>query len=167
MPPAPSDFNWPTFILAAVGAVSGLFSAAWNVVPFIWAGAKIRVTVTGVFEVPTGPVFEVNAYNKRRGPIEIRNWGVRTYHGSSGKDYTTVVLTQRGESDQLPKTVQGGHGATWRVYARDLVVFEKNRDQVVKVMGTVELGNGKQKKSKPLVLPVGALQQVPRVVADE
>jgi hypothetical protein len=165
----PSDFNLPTFIVAAVGAVSGLFSATWNVVPYISSGAKIRVTIHYVFDVPRGPVFEVNAYNRRRGPVEIRQWGVRTYHLGSSREYTTVLLpaTELESSDELPKTIQGKHGATWRVLARDLVVFEHNREHAVRVRGVVELGNGKESRSKLLKLPATSLHQVPRIVDDE
>ncbi len=166
--PQPSDFNFPTFIVAAVGAVSGLFAAGWAVIPYVSAGAKIKVTIHYIFEVATGPIFEVNAYNKRRGSIEVRDWGVRTYHPGSSKEYTTVLLSATADrSDELPKTVQGGHGASWRVLVRKLVVFEANRVQEVKVAGIVKLGNGKEKRSKPLKLPAGALHQVPTVVQDE
>ena len=51
--------------------------------------------------------------------------------------------------------------------ARDLVVFEHNREHAVRVRGVVELGNGKESRSKLLKLPATSLHQVPRIVDDE
>jgi hypothetical protein len=166
--PPPSNFNLPTFVVAAVGAATGLFSAGWNVVPYVSSGAKIRVTIHYIYDMRAGPVFEVTAYNKRRGPVEIRNWGVRTYHEGSRKHYTTVLMSGTLESgfDSEARTIQGLHGAAWRIEAPKLTVFDVNRRSGVKVKGLVNLGNGKVRKSKSLKLEAGSLHQAPRVVED-
>jgi hypothetical protein len=165
--PPPSTFNLPTFVVAAVGAVSGLATAAWNVVPYVSAGAKISVKVEYIFVgTKTGlePSFEVKASNKRRGSVEIRKWGIATYGPTSGRYPSKVYLTaDTDDSDEVPKTIQGGHGAAWTVYARNTLAFEWNRRNKIKVKGIVELGNDKPKKSKPLRLQPGALHEVPRV----
>lgn len=168
--PAPpsSTFNLPTFILALVGAASGVLSTAWNVVPYVSAGAKISVKIEYIFQqTNTGlePVFEVKASNKRRGSVEIRQWGIATYESVSARRYSTIVYlrTDTDNSDEIPKTVQGKHGAAWIAYAKKTSVYEQNRHSQVKVRGIAELGSGKLKKSKPLKLPPGALHEVPRI----
>jgi hypothetical protein len=167
MPSAqPSDFNLPTFIVATVGAVTGLFSAVWVVVPHVSAGAKIRVTLKYVFEIARGPVFDVTAYNRRRGSVEIMDWGIGG--GPRGRDGLVLLGNSTpSEGDGPRKTVQGLHSASWRVLARHMVVFEENRDRAVSIRAVVELGNGKQVWSKPLKLPAGSLHQAPLVVLDE
>ena len=47
--PPPSTFNLPTFVVAAVGAFSGLVSAAWLVVSHILTGAKISLRIEYIF----------------------------------------------------------------------------------------------------------------------
>jgi hypothetical protein len=158
--PPPSTFNLPTFTVAAIGAATGLFSVAWNAVPHVWAGAKIRVKVHYVLHVPQGPVFEVHAYNKRRGPVEIRNWGVSYRRPSEA--FSTVMLagsTLAEHYDTVPKTVDGCNSATWGVLARELVAFEMNAKHPVTVLGVVELATGKERTSRPLRLPAGLLHQ--------
>jgi hypothetical protein len=163
----PSTFNLPTFVVAAVGAFSGLVSAAWLVVSHMLAGAKISVRIEYIFVVTESrwePAFEVIANNKRRGSIEIRRWGIATYGPTSGRHPSVVYLAADTDtSDEVAKTVQGYHGAAWTVYARKTLAFGSNKDNNVKVRGIVELGNGKRKKSKPLRLPSGALHEVPSV----
>jgi hypothetical protein len=165
--PPPSTFNLPTFVVAAVGAASGLASAAWNVVPYVSSGAKISVRIEYIFvttETGLEPAFEVIANNKRRGSIEIRHWGIATYRPTSGRHPSVVYLTADTDtSDEVPKTVQGKHGAAWTVYARKTLAFAWNKDDKVKVKGIVELGNGNPKKSKSLRLQPGVLHEVPRV----
>jgi hypothetical protein len=165
--PPPSTFNLPTFVVAAVGAVSGLAAAAWNVVPYVSAGAKISVRIEYVFvgtETGLEPAFEVKANNKRRGSVEIRQWGIATYGPASGRHPSIVYLTaDTDNSDEAPKTIQGKHSAAWTVYARRTLAFSWNRHGKIKVKGIVELGDGKPKKSKPLRLQSGALHEVPHV----
>lgn len=164
--PSPSSFNLPTFIIAAVGAVTGLFSAVWVVVPYVAAGAKIRVTIKYVFEISRGPVFDVAAYNRRRGSVEITDWGIGT--GKRGRDGLVFLGNSTdSEGDGPRKTVQGLHSGSWRVLAREVGVFEINRDQAVSIRAVVELGNGKQVWSRPLKLPAGSLHQAPTLVPDE
>jgi hypothetical protein len=164
--PPPSNFNLPTFIVAAVGAVTGLFSAVWVVVPHVSAGAKIRVTIKYVFVIPKGPMFDVTAYNRRRGSVEIMDWGIGA--GPRGRD-SLVFLGNSAESegDGPRKTVLGLHSGSWSVLARDLDHFEINRDQAVSIQAVVELGNGKQVWSKPLKLSAGSVHQAPLIVLDE
>lgn len=165
--PQPSDFNWLTFVVAAVGAITGVFSAGWAVVPYVSAGAKVRVTIKYVFEVPRGPVLDVGAYNRRRGAVEILDWGLASL-GRRGKDGLMFIgHSTRSEGDSARMTLAGLHSASWRVLARDLEVFERNRSQAVKIRAAVELYNEKQIWSKPLRLPAGSLHQIPRIVDGE
>jgi hypothetical protein len=160
-----SDINWPTFTVATVGAVTGVFSAVWSVVPYVSAGAKIQVTIKYVWVVGKGPVFEVDAFNRRRGAVEIRNWGILPGPPRKGGGvFLGNAIDSDGDGPR--KTVQGLHSATWRVLARDLVVYELNADHSVEVRGVVDLGNGKSKASKPLKLPAGSLHQAPSVIDD-
>jgi hypothetical protein len=170
--PAPplSTFNLPTFIVAAVGAATGVASAAWNVVPYVSGGAKIAVKVSYWFvttETGIEPALEVQANNRRRGSIEIRRWGIATYGPDSGPRNPSVVFLKADtdDSDEVPKTVQGKHGATWTIYARNTQAFSLNRDHKIKVKGILELGNGKTKKSRALRLRSGALHDVPRIAS--
>lgn len=172
MSSAPSGFDWLTFAVAAVGAVTGIFAAAWNVVQYISSGAKIYVTASYIYDIANGPVLEVNAYNKRRGPIEVRRWGVRTYQPKPsrirtyGFQHATTVYLSSGlkRSDEVSKTIQGGHGATWAVQFKELNGFDGNKENWVKFRAIVLLGNGDKKKSRPLRIPPGSLHQVPRLV---
>lgn len=110
------------------------------------------------------PAFEVKASNKRRGSIEIRHWGIATYGPTSGRHPSVVYLTaDTDDSDKVPITVQGKHGAAWTVYARKTLAFDWNRNNMIKVRGIVELGNGKRKKSKQLRLQSRALHEVPHI----
>jgi hypothetical protein len=164
--PPPSTFNLPIFTVAAIGAATGLFSLAWNVVPRIYSGAKIRVKIHYVLHVPQGPVFEVHAYNKRRGPVEIQNWGVSYCRPS--EPFSTVMLAGSAIAehyDGVPTIIDGGHSATWGVLARELVAFEMNEKHLVTVRGVVELATGKERTSRPLRLPAGLLHQT--LPADE
>jgi hypothetical protein len=167
--PVPSNFNLPTFTVAAIGAATGLFSVIWNVVPHVSSGAKVLVKIHYVLHGPDGPFFEVHAYNRRRAPVEIRNCGIA--QAASSKDLGTVMLAGAAaisdSPDKLPKTVDGGHVATWGVSASELGVFELNDKHHVEVRGVVELGNGKERRSRPLKLPVGALNQRPTVAPDD
>ena len=167
--PTPSTFNLPTFVVAAVGAASGLAAVAWNVVPYVSAGAKISVRIEYIFvgtKASMEPAFEVKANNKRRGSIEIRQWGIATYGPTSGRHPSIAYLkADTDDSDEAPKTVPGKHGAAWTVYARSTLAFAWNRNNKIMVKGIVELGNGKRKASKPLRLPSGALHEVPRIEA--
>lgn len=163
---APSNFNLPTFIVAAVGAVTGLFSAIWVVVPYLAAGAKIRVTIRNVFVVPKGPTLYVTAYNKRRGSVEITDWGIGA--GPRGRDGLVFFgNATESEGDGPRKTVLGLHSGSWSVLVRDLDDFDVDRDQAVSIQAVVELGNGKQVWSKPLTLSAGSLPEVPTIVLDE
>jgi hypothetical protein len=158
--PLPSTFNLPTFTVAAIGAATGLFSVAWQVIPRVSAGAKIRVKIHYVLHVPQGPVFEVHAYNNGRGPVEIRNWGVS--YSRPSEAVSTVMLAGSALAehyDGAPKTVTGGRSATWGVLARELVAFEMNSKHPVTVRGVVELATGKERTSRPLRLPAGLLHQ--------
>lgn len=161
--PPPSTFNLPTFIVAAVGAAG----TVWNVVPYISAGARISLKIEYIFvqtKTELEPSFEVKASNRRRGSIEIRQWGIATYGPNSRRHPSIVYLTaDTDSSDENRKTVQGKHGAAWTVYARNTLAFAWNRDNKIKVRGIVELGDGKTKMSKPLRLPARALHEVPRV----
>src|ERR1035441_2065615 len=145
--PPPSTFNLPTFVVAAVGAASGLASAAWNVVPYVSAGAKISVRIEYIFvttERGLEPAFEVIANNKRRGSIEVRNWGIATYGPTSRRRPSVVYLTaDTVTSDEVPKTVQGKHGAAWTVFARKTLAFAWNENGKVRVKGIVELEIGR------------------------
>jgi hypothetical protein len=156
----PSTFNLPTFTVAAIGAATGLFSVAWNLVPRISSGAKIRVKIHYVLHVPQGPVFEVHAYNKRRAPVEVRNWGVS--YSRPAEAASTVMLAGSALAehyDGVPMAIDGGHSATWGVLARELVAFEMNERHPVTVKGVVELATGKERASRPLRLPAGLLHQ--------
>jgi hypothetical protein len=158
--PPPSTFNLPTFTVAAIGAVTGLFSVAWNVVPSISSRAKVRVKIHYVLHVPQGPVFEVHAYNRQWGPVEIRNWGVDYCRPSEA--FSTVMLAGSALTehyDEVPKTIDGGHSAIWGVLARELVAFEMNERHPVTVRGVVELATGKERTSALLKLQPGALHQ--------
>jgi hypothetical protein len=167
--PPPSTFNLPTFVVAAVGAVSGLAAAAWNVVPYVSAGAKISVKIEYILvatETGVERAFEVKANNKRRGSVEIRQWGIATYGPASGRYPSVVYLTaDTDNSDKVPITILGKHGAAWTVYARKTPAFKWNRKNKIKVKGIVELGDGKRTKSKPLLLQSGALYEGLRVEA--
>jgi hypothetical protein len=158
--PTPSTFNLPTFTVAAIGAATGLVSVAWNVIPRISSGAKIRVKIHYVLHVPQGPVFEVHAYNKRRAPVEVRNWGVS--YSRPAEAASTVMLAGLALAehyDGVPKTIDGGRSATWGVLARELVAFEMNEKHPVTVKGVVELATGKERASRSLRLPAGLLHQ--------
>lgn len=158
--PPPSTFNLPIFIVAAIGAATGLISVAWNALPYVSAGAKVRVKIHYVLHVPQGPVFEVHAYNKRRGPVEIRNWGVS--YSRPSEAFSTVLLAGSALAqhyDGVPNTIDGGRSATWGVLARELVAFEMNEKHPVTVKGVVELATGKERTSRPLRLPAGLLHQ--------
>jgi hypothetical protein len=158
--PTPSTFNLPTFTVAAVGAVTGLFSVGWNVLPYISPGARVRVKIHFVLHLPQGPVFEVHAYNKRRGPVDIRNWGVSYCRPSEA--FSTVMLAGSALAehyDGVPKTIDGGRSATWGVLARELVAYEMNEKYPVTVRGVVELRTGRERTSPPLKLRPGALHQ--------
>ncbi len=158
--PPPSTFNLPTFTVAAIGAATGLFSVAWNLIPRISSGARIRVKIHYVFHVPKGPIFEVHAYNKRRGPVEIRNWGVS--YNRPGEAVGTVMLAGSALADHydnVPETIKGCDSATWAVLARELVAFEMNEKHLVTVRGVVELATGRERTSRPLRLPAGLLHQ--------
>lgn len=158
--PLPSTFNLPTFTVAAIGAATGLISIGWNLVPRISSGAKIRVKIHYVLHMPKGPIFEVHAYNKRSGPVEIRNWGV-SYH-RPGEAVGTVMLAGSALADHydnVPDTIKGCDSATWAVLARELVAFEMNAKHPLIVRGVVELGSGKERTSRPLRLPAGLLHQ--------
>jgi hypothetical protein len=158
--PPPSTFNLPTFTVAAIGAATGLFSVGWNLLPYVWPGAKIRVKIHYVLHVPQGPVLEVHAYNKRRGPVEIRNWGVS--YSRPSEAFSTVMLAGSALAehyDSVPKTIDGCHSATWGVLARELVAFEMNEKYRVTVKGVVELATGKERTSPALKLQPGSLQQ--------
>ncbi len=158
--PPPSTFNLPTFVVAAVAAATGLVSVAWQVVPRIATGAKIRVKIHYVLHVPQGPVFEVHAYNTGRAPAEIRNWGVS--YSRPAASVSTVMLAGSALTehyDGVPTAVAGGHSATWGVLARELVAFEMNEKHPVTVRGVVELVTGKERMSRPLTLPAGLLHQ--------
>jgi hypothetical protein len=159
-PPPPSTFNLPTFTVAAIGAATGLFSVAWNAVPYVSSGAKIRVKIHYVLRLPQGPVFEVHAYNKRRGPVEIRNWGVS--YSRPSEAFSTVMLAGSALAehyDGVPKTIDGCRSATWGVLARELVAFEMNEKYPVTVRGVVELATGKERTSPLLKLQPGSLHQ--------
>jgi hypothetical protein len=166
-----SELNLLTFIVAAVGAFTGVASLAWNVVPYISSGAKIRVELSYIGEIQkeggVRRVFEISAYNKRRGPIQIRQCGIQMYPSGSRKPYTTFFAQQRDSDDEIPKTVQGGHGARWRIYANELSVYEENKLRKVKLGAIVQLGNGKDKKSRPLRLAQGALHAGFTLVPDD
>jgi hypothetical protein len=158
--PPPSTFNLPTFTVAAIGAATGLFSVAWNAVPYVSSGAKIRVKIHYVLHVPQGPVFEVHAYNKRRGRVEIRNWGVS--YSRPSEAFSTVMLAGSAPAehyDSVPKTIDGCQSATWGILARELVAFEMNSRHPVTIRGVVELATGKERTSRPLRLPAGLLHQ--------
>jgi hypothetical protein len=161
--PVTSNFNLPTFIVAAVGAATGLFSAGWNVVPYISSGAKIHVAIGLVYDVSANPHFEVNAYNKRRGPVGIADWGIRTHDEASGRKYPTMWWTTAVPGSSGIMTIQGQHSARWLVEARDVTAFEINERCEVRVWGVVKLGNGKEGKSRSLKLQAGALHRVPGV----
>jgi hypothetical protein len=159
-PPPPSTFNLPIFIVAAVGAATGLVSVAWNVIPRISSGAKIRVKIHYVLHVPQGPVFEVHAYNMRRGPVEIRNWGVS--YNRPGEAAGTVMLAGPALADHydtVPNTINGCDSASWAVLARELVAFEMNEKHPLTVRGVVELATGRERTSRPIRLPAGLLHQ--------
>jgi hypothetical protein len=158
--PPPSTFNLPTFTVAAIGAATGLFSVAWTLVPYLSPAAKVRVKIHYVLHLPQGPVFEVHAYNKRRGPVEIRNWGVS--YSRPSEALSTVMLAGSALTehyDDVPTALDGGHSATWGVLARELVAFEMNEKHAVTVRGVVELATGKERTSRPLRLPAGLLHQ--------
>jgi hypothetical protein len=158
--PPPSTFNLPTFTVAAIGAATGLFSVAWNLGLRFSSGAKIRVKIHYVFHVPNGPIFEVHAYNKRRGPVEIRNWGVA--YNRPGVAVGTVMLAGPALADHydnVPSTINGCNSATWAVLARELVAFEMNEKHPLTVRGVVELATGRERTSRPLRLPAGLLHQ--------
>lgn len=161
MPGPPlSTFNLPTFTVAAIGAATGVFSVAWHAVPYVSAGTKIRVKIHYVLHVPEGPVFEVRAYNKRRGPVEITNWGVS--YARPSEAVSTVMLAGSAPAehyDGVPTTIDGGQSATWGVLARELVAFEMNVKNPVTVRGVVELATGKERTSPLLTLQPGALHQ--------
>jgi hypothetical protein len=158
--PPPSTFNLPTFTVAAIGAATGLFSVAWNAMPYVSSGAKIRVKIHYVLHVPQGPLFEVHAYNKRRAPVEIRNWGVSYSRPSEAASTVMLAGSALAEHyDSVPKAIDGGHSATWGVLARELVAFEMNEKHPVTVRGVVELATGKERTSRPLRLPAGLLHQ--------
>jgi hypothetical protein len=167
-PPPPSTFNLPTFTVAAIGAATGLFSVGWNAVPYVSSGAKLRVKIHYVLHVPQGPVFEVHAYNKRRGPVEIRNWGVSYSRPSEASSTVMLAGSALAEHyDGVPTTIDGGHSATWGVLARELVAFEMNEKHPVTVRGVVELATGKERTSAPLKLQAGSLHQTLRAEDDD
>jgi hypothetical protein len=113
----PSNFNLPTFIVASVGAVTGLFSAVWVVVPYLAAGVKIRVAINNVYVVPKGPTICVTAYNKRRGSVEITDWGIGA--GRRGEDGLVFFGNATdSEGDGPRKTVLGLHSGSWSVLVR-------------------------------------------------
>jgi hypothetical protein len=158
--PPPSTFNLPTFTVAAIAAATGLFSVAWNLRPYVFAGARIQVKIHYVLHVPQGPVFEVHAYNKRRGPVEIRNWGVSYSRPSEASSTVMLAGPALAEHyDSAPETIDGGQSATWGVLARELVAFEMNEKHPVTVKGVVELATGKELTSRALRLPAGLLHQ--------
>jgi hypothetical protein len=157
---SPSNFNLPTFIVAAVGAATGVFSAGWNVVPYISLGAKIHVTVELVYEARSNkPHFEVNAYNKRRGPVGIEDWGISIYEVVSGRQYPTAWWATAVADRNGIMTIQGQHSARWLVAARHVPALEINARSEIKVWGVVKLGNGKERKSKALKLDEGLLRR--------
>ena len=94
--PAPpsSTFNLPTFILALVGAASGVLSTAWNVVPYVSAGAKISVKIEYIFQqtnTSLEPAFEVKASNKRRHEVAESQLRLRIFrHRAAGELRFTV-----------------------------------------------------------------------------
>jgi hypothetical protein len=158
--PPPSTFNLPTFTVATIGAVTGLITVAWNLVPRISSGARIRVKIHYVFHVPKGPIFEVHAYNKRRAPVEIRNWGVS--YNRPGEAVGTVMLagsTLAEHYDNVPDTINSCDSATWAVLARELVAFEMNEKHPLTIRGVVELATGSERTSSPIRLPAGLLHQ--------
>jgi hypothetical protein len=166
--PPPSTFNMPTFTVATIGAVTGLFSVAWNLVPYISSRAKIRVKIHYVLHVPHGPVFEVHAYNRQRGPVEIRNWGVS--YSRPAEAFSTVMLAGSAIAehyDDVPTTLDCGQSATWGVLARELVAFDMNERHPVTVKGVVELASGKERTSPLLKLQPGSLHQTLRAEDDE
>jgi hypothetical protein len=165
-PPA-STFNLPTFTVAAVAAVTGLLAVAWNVVPYLFPAARIRVKIHYVLHLTQGPVFEVHAYNKRRVPVEIRNWGVS--YSRPSEAFSTVMLAGSAPAehyDCVPQTIDGGHSATWGVLARELVAFEMNEKHPVTVRGVVELKTGKERTSALLKLQAGSLHRTLRAEDD-
>lgn len=166
--PAPSTFNLPTFTVAAIGAVTGLFSVGWNVVPSIASRARVRVKIHYVLHVPQGPVFEVHAYNRQWGPVEIRNWGVS--YSRPSEAFSTVMLAGSALAehyDVVPKTIDGGRSAIWGVLARELAAFDMNEKHPVTVRGVVELATGKERTSALLKLQPGALHQTLRAEDDD
>jgi hypothetical protein len=134
MSSAPSEFDWLTFAVAAVGAVTGAFAAAWNVVQYISSGSKIHVTAEYIYDLANGPVLEVNAYNERRGPVEVRRWGVITYQPAPSRirthsfrrGQTCYPSSSLKRSDDVRKTVQGEHSGTSAIQFKELNGFDGN-----------------------------------------
>lgn len=166
--PSPSTFNLPTFTVAAIGAVTGLFSMGWNLLPYAAPGTRIRVKIHYVLLLPQGPVLEVHAYNQRRGPVEVRNWGVA--YGRPAEAVSTVMLAGSAPAahyDGVPAAIDGGDSATWGVLASQLTAFEMNEKHPVTVKGVVELRTGRECTSSPLKLRAGALHQTLRAADDD
>jgi len=103
-----------TFVLAIVGAVTGVGSLGWQVVTFNRSGPVVHVTATQAF--PTygnqvgDPHVDVTARNTGRSPVTVQSWGIELPDGQ-----VMVSIQQLPWSASLPHRLEPGASASWYI----------------------------------------------------
>jgi hypothetical protein len=118
---APGGFEWATFAIALVGALSGLGGVAWRI--YEWRASGPSVTVKGLggitsFTPGTSAFVAIIEAVAGRQACQVTGAG---FELDDGRGY--AILGQLPGSEPLPTTVQPGHEASWLLPLADFAQF--------------------------------------------
>jgi hypothetical protein len=108
-----------TFVLAIIGAVTGVGSLAWQI--NTWNQSGPVITVTALQALPTygdrvgDPLVNVTARNSGRSPVTITGWGLEFLDGQ-----TMVLMQQLRMSTPLPHRLEEGASGSWFIETKDV-----------------------------------------------
>jgi hypothetical protein len=151
MATGPTALDIVTLIIAILWFALAVATLAWQVVTWLYEGARVKVKHSFAF-LTFGPELSeqmllITAVNVGRSPIEITGWGIDVGGGTS-----LFVSNPIPGSTPLPTTVDGGH------HAKFFMELAEHERAVKRAAGPkpprpyVSLGTDKKVKGKVISL---------------
>jgi hypothetical protein len=167
-----------TLLIAVFGAVTGAASLAWSIASHVLSGGRVAVDLRGGWAGPSNlitaplarktiqpdrnfvnePVLAVQARNTGRLPVSVEGWAVKFGELSLGH-------VDHYANDPLPRVLNVGESATWIVPLQPLLAaysaaLETGMGAQETLRGTVSLGSGKARTTKPAPVKTSELPEV-------
>jgi len=150
---SPSPFEWATFTIAVIGALTALLSLGWQILAHYFTGSRVRVKIEGGLLAggsPSAPEVEaflgVSATNRGRTDIDVRTWGflLPTDERLMFAQWDDFV------GPRTPVRLKHGQSQTWRPTAAMVRAGLSDNDVAtdIELRGYVILGTGKVCKSR-------------------